>query len=762
MSSRSKVALIALLSMPAFPTCTSMTAGVTGVTDLVCDGRDLINSAPSRFLITLYRTTPGQLNTGPQLAVSAPTTSSLGGGTYQQQYSTTGVPYLNMRFTPSIATGNLVIPFELENIDPSDAICTISDSIIIAWAGTPVVDGGVTRPRLFPGTSLPVRLFDDGTTAMAVISSGDYQLSYFSPPTAAASIRWGTVDSQGNGFCINPGETKRITLQFNFGPTGSSVAELAAVALAEYRTTYSNQHPDRRPVGAVFLASTASRTTNNPRGWISSLTSDLNNPNYSTKLASFEANLLGLADTTITKLAGANAQGVVIWDVEGQEVDHATSYVCDPRLVDTMAPEMASIVDAFMAKFTAAGYRVGNCLRPTQLLAQQGAVSESCSWVNPASNTRGYNIKMGMSASVPYTGEPYYCRADGNYWPRDTTVASVDTSADTITLVGDYFFTNDPISFVGTVPAPLVSAATYYVVNKVGAAFQVSSTASGAAINITSSGSGTIVTTSVRDQFNLPYEEARQILIDKVRYAKNRWGSTLFYIDTLFVSGLGEMPSKIVADLTVLFPDCVFFPEIIGGGEGGEGYWGASLPFKYSGPYAFYFVPTYFYSVSTDFQGASVYPASFNYLANIPYSGGVFTSNRENIERGLAQGSIGAFNAWFGNDYQPVASAMTASGISNKTLSMTDSSDGSSRVFTSAPATSFTYPLFMRVYFAASSEGLAASTTWCQQQALPLCFASGIKQSTAALDLSALPYYRISYYDFAGNLVSEGPYATLQ
>lgn len=82
--------------------------------------------------------------------------------------------------------------------------------------------------------------------------------------------------------------------------------------------------------------------------------------------------------------------------------------------------------------------------------------------------------------------------------------------------------------------------------------------------------------------------------------------------------------------------------------------------------------------------------------------------------------------------------------------------------FESAPGTSFTYPVTARVYFADTANNLAASTTYCTRKATDSCYLAGVLQSTAALDLSALPYYSVRYYDFAGNLVSQGPYATLQ
>ena len=50
-----------------------------------------------------------------------------------------------------------------------------------------------------------------------------------------------------------------------------------------------------------------------------------------------------------------NAQGMITWDIEGQEYPHATSYIGDPRKVSLLAPEMEPMADAYFAKFRRGG-----------------------------------------------------------------------------------------------------------------------------------------------------------------------------------------------------------------------------------------------------------------------------------------------------------------------------------------------------------------------------------------------------------------------
>ena len=88
-------------------------------------------------------------------------------------------------------------------------------------------------------------------------------------------------------------------------------------------------------------------------------------------------------------MKGLNAQGVVTWDPEGEEYGSQT-YYGDPRLTPRLAPEMEEkdaqgvpAIDAYFAKFRAAGLRVGVCLRPQQIAFVNGAPAQQDS-LDPA------------------------------------------------------------------------------------------------------------------------------------------------------------------------------------------------------------------------------------------------------------------------------------------------------------------------------------------------------------------------------------------
>lgn len=77
------------------------------------------------------------------------------------------------------------------------------------------------------------------------------------------------------------------------------------------------------------------------------------------------------ADATISILRNMKAQGMITWDIEGQEFP-GTTYAGDPRKYTLLAPEMAGIADDYFRRFREAGFRVGVCVRPQELLFDRG------------------------------------------------------------------------------------------------------------------------------------------------------------------------------------------------------------------------------------------------------------------------------------------------------------------------------------------------------------------------------------------------------
>ena len=177
---------------------------------------------------------------------------------------------------------------------------------------------------------------------------------------------------------IKPGITKTFNVSLRFGPAGLRVQDLSSDVLKTYAKKYPFQinWNDRRPIGAIFLASSGINVATNPRRWIMNegkidITTDQ-------RKSVFRTALLKLADNSIKVLKDSNAQGMITWDPEGQEF-LGSCYYGDPRLTPVLAPETEckdgqgmTAIDEYFEKFRQAGLRVGVCLRPQQITMVDG------------------------------------------------------------------------------------------------------------------------------------------------------------------------------------------------------------------------------------------------------------------------------------------------------------------------------------------------------------------------------------------------------
>src|ERR1700716_554074 len=95
---------------------------------------------------------------------------------------------------------------------------------------------------------------------------------------------------------------------------------------------------DRRPIGSIYLARDNTKWPSNPRGWFDDPKTDVFSPEG---LRAFQTRLIKYADDSVALLKAMNAQGTIVWDIEGEEFAHPeASYVGDPVLLFRIAPEM--------------------------------------------------------------------------------------------------------------------------------------------------------------------------------------------------------------------------------------------------------------------------------------------------------------------------------------------------------------------------------------------------------------------------------------
>ena len=193
---------------------------------------------------------------------------------------------------------------------------------------------------------------------------------------------------------------------------------MAGDVYAQFAATHPMQlkWDDRRPIGALFLSSAPPHLPGNPRGWFNNA-GDVDVTTEAGR-AEFRARVTSYADGSIRVLKRAGAQGMVTWDIEGQEFPHATSYIGDPRLLGQLAPEMEQVADAYFRKFREAGLKVGVCIRPQQLDLQSGGDHQKAVADQAAQ----------LEAKISYARKRWGCTlfyVDSNGGPFDPTDAEV-------------------------------------------------------------------------------------------------------------------------------------------------------------------------------------------------------------------------------------------------------------------------------------------------------------------------------------------------
>ena len=132
---------------------------------------------------------------------------------------------------------------------------------------------------------------------------------------------------------------------------------------------------DRRPIGVLFLASNYHSSATNPRGWFNDPSLDVTGADGPQR---FRQALMDYTDRSLAILKRTGAQGVIVWDLEGEQFPHKTSFIGDPRVLGRLAPEMAAVADEFFGRLRGAGLKVGLTVRPQALVFdEQGQPHQS-------------------------------------------------------------------------------------------------------------------------------------------------------------------------------------------------------------------------------------------------------------------------------------------------------------------------------------------------------------------------------------------------
>jgi hypothetical protein len=240
-------------------------------------------------------------------------------------------------------------------------------------------------------------------------------------------------------------------------------------------------------------------------------------------------------------------------------------------------------------------------------------------------------------------------------------------------------------------------------------------------------------------------QQVTNMLLAKVAYARARWGTTLYYVDSTVWNGGAPITADIFRALQQAYPDSLFIPE-----ESYIGTMAVAMPYATPGgsnpsPYA---PPTWRYP----------YPnaAQVTNMSNCSGSSACWNTQGygANFDIGQKTGDIAMYSV----PSQLSAGQLTT--IENMILQarteagrviVTDSTTGTAYSYTGTPATiDPQYPVKMRVYFADSAADMASSSTFCENGGL-------LGTNSCTLDLAGLTIAQIRYYDFEGKLFLSEP-----
>ncbi len=159
---------------------------------------------------------------------------------------------------------------------------------------------------------------------------------------------------------VAPLRSDKYELTLRFAKTGTSYLDLAGDLYERFAAAYPYKlkWTDRKPIGVIHLGRSEPGWPTNPRGYLNDAKIDVTSPEGR---ESFRTRLMAYADSCLKIMNDMDAQGVIVWDIEGQESKHPISYLGDPR---SLPPEMEPIADEFMKKFTDLGFSVGITIRP--------------------------------------------------------------------------------------------------------------------------------------------------------------------------------------------------------------------------------------------------------------------------------------------------------------------------------------------------------------------------------------------------------------
>jgi hypothetical protein len=210
---------------------------------------------------------------------------------------------------------------------------------------------------------------------------------------------------------IAPGGSDTYTVWLRFGDASDPLAPAK-----EALQSYAKAHPmrfkwdDRRPIVPTMVGDFL--PFHEPEG------PELKKPAVGPRAEEVRKRMLEHADHLIAQMKKLDAQGMIVWNIEGNTPPQI-KYAGDPHMIEYMCPEADAVADEFFTKFRDAGFRVGVCLRPSEIAVGEIAKSpwlksENPNATSPYAYFHNYDHKVVspadiLSAKVAYAKKRWGC-----------------------------------------------------------------------------------------------------------------------------------------------------------------------------------------------------------------------------------------------------------------------------------------------------------------------------------------------------------------
>ena len=230
------------------------------------------------------------------------------------------------------------VPYKLVRfVDPSNS----TQYIVVALVKTDMSDRGYFG------------FLADGNTS----TTNSYQVYYsWSPVKGAYSMRRENAPftTVGSEMHLHSNlEVRFFTAPLSESGYNSTVNQVMADVHSAYAAAnpFQNDFIVKAPIGVTYLTGATAGTSVNPRRWVVAGNGVPIDVTTTSGQQFFRRSALNMVRTSCQNVVNMGGQGLMLWDIEGQESNQTglydgASFVGDPRLVASYAPEMDLTITA--------------------------------------------------------------------------------------------------------------------------------------------------------------------------------------------------------------------------------------------------------------------------------------------------------------------------------------------------------------------------------------------------------------------------------